>query len=87
MVPSDSSIRKVYGEDGKVPGLKEKLERMWKLKAKMVPVAVGALGAVTLNPSKCLQQIPETTLKLPGPPGRGPRIAEDTDHLGEKGFL
>ena len=31
----------------KYQGLKEELERTWKVKAKLVPVVIGALGAVT----------------------------------------
>ncbi|KAM6449746.1 uncharacterized protein PHA67_017094 [Liasis olivaceus] len=47
-VPSDSNIRKKeYEKLEKYQGLKEELERMWKVKGKVVPVMVGALGAVT----------------------------------------
>ena len=36
-----------YEKLEKYQGLKEKLERTWKVKAKVVPVVKGALGAVT----------------------------------------
>ena len=47
-VPSDSNIKKKkYEKLEKYQGLKEELERTWKVKAKVVPVVIGALGAVT----------------------------------------
>lgn len=43
VVPSDSTIRKnQYEKLEKYQDLKEKLEKKWKVKAKMVPVLVGA---------------------------------------------
>ncbi len=45
----------------KYQGLKEQLERMWKVKASVVPVVVGALRAVTPKLGEWLQQIPGTT--------------------------
>ena len=37
---------------------------MWKVKAKVVPVVVGALGAVTPKVGEGLQQIPGTPSEL-----------------------
>ena len=47
-----------------IQGLKEKLERTRKVKAKVVPVVIGALGAVTPKLEEWLQQIPGTTSEL-----------------------
>ncbi len=41
--------------------MKEQLERMWKVKASVVPVVVGALGAVTPKLGEWFQQISGTT--------------------------
>ena len=60
-VPSDSSIRKEYEKLEKYQGLEEELERMWKVKAKVVPVVVGTLGAVAPKLGEWLQQIPGTS--------------------------
>ena len=47
-VPSDSNMKKKkYEKLVKYQGLKEVLKRMWKVMAKVVPVVIGALGAVT----------------------------------------
>ena len=47
-IPVDANIRKKEHEKiEKYQGLKEQLERMWKVKASVVPVVVGALGAVS----------------------------------------
>ena len=47
-IPADANIRKKEHEKiEKYQGLKEQLEQMWKVKASVVPVVVGALGAVT----------------------------------------
>ena len=47
-IPADANIRKKEHEKvEKYQGLREQLERMWKVKASVVPVVVGALGAVT----------------------------------------
>ena len=65
MVPSDSNIRKKeFEKQEKYQGLKKELKRNWKVKAKVVPVVVGALGAVTPKLGDWLQQIPGTTLEL-----------------------
>ena len=48
VIPADANIRKKeHQEVVKYQGLKEQLEQMWKVKADVVPVVVGALGAVT----------------------------------------
>ena len=63
--PSDSYIKKKeYEKLRKYQGLKEELERMWKVKAKVVPVLIGGLGAVTPKLEERLQQIPRTTSEL-----------------------
>ena len=64
-VPSDSNIKKKeYEKQEKYQGLKEELERTWKVKAKVVPVVIGALGPVTPRLEEWLQQIPGTTSEL-----------------------
>ena len=45
-------------------GLKEELERTWKVKAKVVAVVIEALGAVTPKLKEWLHQIPGTTSEL-----------------------
>ena len=46
-VSSDSNIKKEYEKLEKYQGLKEELVRTWKVKVKVVPVVIRALGAVT----------------------------------------
>lgn len=46
-VSSDSNIRKEYEELQKYQDLKEELKGIWKVKVKVLPVVVGAFGAVT----------------------------------------
>ncbi|XP_051931065.1 uncharacterized protein LOC127607055 [Hippocampus zosterae] len=61
-VPSDGNIRKKEHEKlEKYQGLREELERAWKVKVTVTPVVVGALGAVTPKLDEWLQQIPGTT--------------------------
>ncbi|XP_051916213.1 uncharacterized protein LOC127597287 isoform X2 [Hippocampus zosterae] len=61
-VPSDGNIRKKEHEKlEKYQGLREELERAWKVKVTVVPVVVGALGAVTPKLDEWFQQIPGTT--------------------------
>ncbi|TWW54978.1 hypothetical protein D4764_09G0000270 [Takifugu flavidus] len=48
----------------KYEGLKEEIERMWGMKATVVPVVIGTLGAVTPNLSRWPQQIPGTTSEI-----------------------
>ena len=61
-VPSDSNIKKKeYEKLEKYKGLKEELERMWKVNFKVVPVVLEALGAVTPKLEEWLQQIPGTS--------------------------
>ncbi|TWW73505.1 Kin of IRRE-like protein 1 [Takifugu flavidus] len=56
-IPSDSNIRKKEHEKlEKYQGLKENIERMCGMKATVVPVVIGTLGAVTPKPSRWLQQ-------------------------------
>ena len=48
IVPSDSNIKKKeHKKYGKYQGLKEELERIWGIKAGLVPMVVGALQAAT----------------------------------------
>ena len=64
-VPSDSNIKKKeFEKQVKYQGLKEELERMWKVKAKMVPVVVRARCAVTPKLEEWLQQISGTTTEV-----------------------
>ncbi|XP_078808275.1 uncharacterized protein LOC144994388 [Oryzias latipes] len=58
-VPSDGNIRKKEHEK-----LEEELEKAWKVKVTVVPVVIGALGAVTLKLEEWLQQIPGKTSDL-----------------------
>ena len=47
-IPSDRNIkRKKHEKLQKYQGLKEEVEKMWELKAAVVPVVIRALGAVT----------------------------------------
>ena len=41
--------------------MKEELEKMWSVKAAVVPVVIGTLGVVILKLDRWLQQIPGTT--------------------------
>ncbi|KAF7643158.1 hypothetical protein LDENG_00244290 [Lucifuga dentata] len=64
-VPADSNIRKKeHQKIQKYQGLKEELERTWKVKSKVVPVVIGALGAVTPKLGEWLQEIPGTTSEV-----------------------
>ena len=50
-VPSEGNIKKKkYEKLEKYQGLKEELERTWKVKAKVVPVMMRALRAVASAP-------------------------------------
>ena len=61
-VPNDNNIRrKEHGKLGKYQGLKEELEKMWRIKATVVLVVIRVLGAVTHKLGDWLQQIPGTT--------------------------
>ncbi|KAF7663723.1 hypothetical protein LDENG_00203700, partial [Lucifuga dentata] len=63
-VPADSNIRKKeHQKIQKYQGLKEELERTWKVKSKVVPVVIGAPGAVTPKLREWLQEIPEQHLR------------------------
>ncbi|KAF7665893.1 hypothetical protein LDENG_00129980 [Lucifuga dentata] len=64
-VPADSNIRKKEHEKiEKYQGPKEELEWTWKVKSKVVPVVIGALGAVTPKLGEWLQEIPGTTSEV-----------------------
>lgn len=45
----------------KYHGLKEEVEKMCKVKARLVPVVIGALSAVTPRLGEWFQQFPETS--------------------------
>uniref|UniRef100_A0A087XGF1 Reverse transcriptase zinc-binding domain-containing protein n=2 Tax=Poecilia formosa TaxID=48698 RepID=A0A087XGF1_POEFO len=61
-IPSDHNIRKKEHEKlEKYQGLREELEKAWKVKTTVVPVVIGALGAVTPKLEQWLKQIPGTT--------------------------
>lgn len=45
----------------KYHGLKEEVEKMWNVKARVVPLVIGGLGAVTPRLGERFQQNPETT--------------------------
>ncbi len=58
-IPNDSNIKKKEQEKvEKYQPLREELQRIWKVKSKVVPVVVGALGAVTPVLQKWLKEIP-----------------------------
>lgn len=42
-IPSDSDVRKEYEMLEKYQGLENELEKMWKVKAKIIPVMNGVL--------------------------------------------
>ena len=64
-VPSDCNIKKKEHEKiDKYQGLREEMEKMWKVEAKVVPIVVGALGAVTTTLEKWLEQIPGRTTEI-----------------------
>ena len=47
-VPVDSRVKEKEGEKiEKYKNLKEEIERIWKMKATVIPVVIGALGAVS----------------------------------------
>ncbi|XP_076747453.1 uncharacterized protein LOC143421715 [Maylandia zebra] len=64
-VPNDSNIgKKEHEKLEKYQGLREELERMWRVKVTVVPVVIGALGAVTPKLGEWLQQIPGITSEI-----------------------
>ena len=64
-VPSDCNIRKKEHEKiDKYQGLREEMEKMWKVKAKVVPIVIGALGAVAPTLEKWLEEIPGETTEV-----------------------
>ncbi|XP_078017068.1 uncharacterized protein LOC144458442 [Epinephelus lanceolatus] len=61
-IPANSNIsKKEHEKVEKYQWLKEQLGQMWKVKVDVVPVVVGALGAVTPKLGEWLWQIPGTT--------------------------
>ena len=57
--PVDTNIKKKEMEKlSKYGGLRVELERMWGVKAEIIPIIVGGLGAVTRNLSDYLAKIP-----------------------------
>ena len=66
-IPSNGNIRKKEHEKlEKYQGLKEELEKMWSVKAAVVPIVIRALEAVTSTLDWWLQQIPGTTSDISG---------------------
>ena len=58
-VPNDINIKeKEHEKIEKYQPLKEELSRIWKVKTKVVPVVVGALGAITPTQEQWLKEIP-----------------------------
>ena len=58
-VPADiNTSLKIYEKLSKYKDLEIEIERSWKLKAKTVPVVIGALGTVNKNTPKYLKEIP-----------------------------
>ncbi|KAK7886240.1 hypothetical protein WMY93_025861 [Mugilogobius chulae] len=61
-IPSDGNIRRKEHEKlEKYQGLREELEKAWKVKATVVPVVIGALGAMNPKLDEWLQHIPGST--------------------------
>ena len=61
-VPADAGIiEKKKEKVEKYQDLRREVARLWNVKAKVVPIVVGALGAVTPNLSKHLDAIGVTT--------------------------
>ena len=57
--PVDTNIGKKEREKvGKYAGLKGELQRMWGMKAEIVPIIVGGLGAITKNLGDELTKVP-----------------------------
>ncbi|KAF7670308.1 hypothetical protein LDENG_00271880, partial [Lucifuga dentata] len=64
-VPADSNIwKKEHEKSEKYQGLKEELEWTWKVKSKVVPVIIVALGAVTPKLGEWVQENPGTTFEV-----------------------
>ena len=61
-IPHDSNIKKRNTRSWK--GLREKIEKMWKVKARVMPGVFGALGAVTPKLGERLKQIQVTTSEM-----------------------
>ena len=61
-VPGDAGIvEKEKEKDEKYQDLRREVPRLWNVKAKVVPIVVGALGTVAPNLSKHLDAIGVTT--------------------------
>ena len=64
-IPRNSNTRNREHEKlEKYHVLKEELQRMWRVKALVVPVVIGELWAVTPKLGEWLQQIPGMTLEI-----------------------
>lgn len=57
VVPSESNIRKQYKKLKKYQGLKQELEKMWKVRTKLIAVVLGALRIVIPKMAEWLKQI------------------------------
>ncbi|XP_060796653.1 spermatogenesis-associated protein 16-like [Neoarius graeffei] len=63
-IPVDNNIRqKEHEKIEKYQGLKEQLEQMWKVKSKVVPVVIGALGGCDPQTERC-PQLPLSVISL-----------------------
>ena len=60
-VPGDAGMSRKKEKVEKYQDLRREVARLWNVKAKVVPIVVGALGAVTPNLSKDLDAIGVTT--------------------------
>lgn len=61
-IPTDSNIRKKdHDKLEKYQVVREELEKMWKVKVRVVPVVIRVLRAVTPTLAELLQQISGTT--------------------------
>ncbi|CAI5656802.1 unnamed protein product [Oreochromis niloticus] len=63
-LPTEEKSSQEHEKLEKYQGLREELERMWRVKVTVVPVVIGALGAVTPKLGEWLQQIPGTTSEI-----------------------
>jgi len=55
-IPKDGNFnRKEHKKLEKCQGLKEEVKKMWEVKVTVVPVVIGALGAVTTKEARVAQ--------------------------------
>lgn len=74
-ISADSNIRKrERGNAEEIPGLRRQVEQMWRVKAKVSPEVIEALGAVT--PELQLQNVPGKTSEVSDQKDLSPAVQE-----------